>query len=115
MVALDALLELPAPDALDMIRDYGVAACEGALMRTLAHMAGGGVRKPRGWYIATLRRGHAWTPAQVEAYVRREWEKVIVRMERSENPQQLRVAGELRERAGWAPGNVVSLARVRGT
>lgn len=107
--ALESLLGLAAPDAIDAVREYGLAACEGALLRTMTYLAQ--VRKPRGWYVTTLRRGLAWTTAEVELYVRREWERVVRRLEASGNPQQERVAEMLRQRAGWG-GKVMELRRM---
>ena len=107
--ALEDLLGLSAPAAMRAMNKWGVEACEGALLNTLTNMHDQGVRKPRAWFISTLNRGLQWKPNELRAYLRREWEKVIRRLEASEGVQEANVAKGLRSRAAWmasetAPG-----------
>lgn len=101
-------LSIALPDALDLLQRYGLAACEGALLRTMSHLRSNGkkISKPGGLFVASLSKGWAWSPDGVAAFVSREREKCLEAAERSDNVTVQRLAREIR-----APENVVPLER----
>jgi hypothetical protein len=108
-----ATFEMPLPDAIDLVNEYGLATVEGALIRTLAHIKAGTVRKSRrGFLIANLRRNLAWTPDQVAIYVNGEWRKSLDRMRGSEDQTVAKIAREIEMLSGTAPENVTRMRRV---
>ena len=107
----EAPFSVPAPDAVDLIGEYGVEAVEGAILKTLAHLPEGEIRSPRRWLFATLKKGKGWRPDQVEAYTATLLEEAMAQLEGSENPTDRRIAGELRRSWGEAPPQVVEFPR----
>jgi hypothetical protein len=61
-------IHLPEPDARRAFRRFGIASCERAYIQTTAMRADGYLRKPAGWFIATLNKGLVWTPEEVTKY-----------------------------------------------
>lgn len=108
-VLREAPFAVPAPDAVDMVGEYGVEAVEGAILKTLAHLPAGEIHSPRRWLFATLKKGKGWRPDQVRAYTATLLEEALARLEKSENPTERRLAGELRREWGEAPDNLLEL------
>ncbi len=105
---------LPLPDAIDLVAEHGIEACEGAVVKTLAHQrAGGRIRTPRGWLIATLRKGQGWSAAQVEVYLDSLLEEVVKGMAESENETDRRLARELERAWGQTPEKVIDFPEAR--
>lgn len=97
-------LEFPFPDALDLISRYGLPECEGAIIKTLANRGQGGVRRPRGWLVHTLRKRWGWKTEHLERYIADEWDKAVQRLEISPDITYQRIGAELRQLlAGGAP------------
>ncbi len=107
----EAPFSIPAPDAVDLVGEYGVEAVEGAILKTLAHLPAGEIRSPRRWLFATLKKGKGWRPDQVEAYVGTLQEEALARLEGSENTTDRRLAADLRLCWGEGPPQVVEFPR----
>jgi len=104
--------DMPLPDAIDLVNQYGVAAVEGALVKTVALVRNGTVKKSaRGFLCKTLSRGIGWSAQQVTFYVADEWEKGLAHMKRSEDPTIARLAREIETVSGKAPENVSRIDR----
>lgn len=102
---------LPVPDALDLVQEYGLSACEGAVVKTLAHLPRGGIRSPRRWLIATIHKGKGWSPEQVEIYMANLLEDTMKRLEGSDLITYRRLAADLRRQWGEVPENIIELQR----
>lgn len=106
---------LPAPEALDLITDYGLEAVAGALIKVLADMSGRGrpIREPRALLVWSLKRGKAWSPEQVRVYLSGLLDDALERLAASANVTDQRLARELERAWGEAPANVISLERAQ--
>jgi hypothetical protein len=106
--------ELPAPETIDLVAEHGLAACEGALFKTLADMAGRRrpIKEPRALMIWALRRGKGWTEQQIDVYLNGLLEDALQRLQ-SGNPTEQRLARDLEEAWGEAPENVTAFPAAR--
>lgn len=104
LAVLQDEFEFPWPDAMDIVNRYGLEQTEGAIIKTLANRGSGGVRRPRGWLIHTLRKKWGWKAENLNKYIDHEWEKAVVRLEGSPDITYQRIGAELRQLlAGGAP------------
>lgn len=108
---LEEELEFPWPDAVDLVNRFGVEECEGAVIKTLANASQGGVRRPRGWLVHTLRKKWGWKTEQLDRYIAQEWEKAVRRLESSPDVTYQRIGAELRELLAGGVPKIVPIRR----
>jgi len=89
-------LGFPYVEARRLVLRFGAGRCEGALLKTLHDAREGGIRRPRGWFITTLRKGLEWTAEEVRLYVSWQQEAELRRMEESGDVTMRRLAEERR-------------------
>jgi hypothetical protein len=86
-------------DARRQVLLWGAERCEGALMATIAVIEDGQVRKPRGWFVATLKRGLEWTPEEIRLDLDARRERELRAMEESNDVTMRRLAQEERAKS----------------
>jgi hypothetical protein len=60
---------LPAPDARRAFRRFGLAACERSYVQTKSAHGLRKLRRPAGWFMATLIKGLVWTDAEYREHL----------------------------------------------
>ena len=73
--AMQEELRISTGEAIELGLTYGLKRCEGALLNTRVTNERGYVKRPIGWFVATLRKGKEWRPWAVRAYKQEEQER----------------------------------------